>query len=104
MSEFYAAGRSDLYGALMRHGGTRRWAGELGLPYRRQQGGRRPGVGPYKWTYQRLRSELEEFIGDRPDWPSSVEFREAGHAGLYTAVLKHGGVDRWAAALGLRLP
>ena len=96
-------GRSDLYAALMRHGGTKRWAREFRLPHRPQQGGSRREAEPYKWTHARLRTELEEFMGERADWPSPTEFRDAGREDLYAAVLRHGGVDRWAAALGLRL-
>jgi DNA-binding transcriptional ArsR family regulator len=53
------------------------------------------------WTSERIRAELADFCAGRPAWPSAREFKAAGHADLYVAASRYGGVAFWAAELGL---
>jgi DNA-binding transcriptional ArsR family regulator len=53
------------------------------------------------WTSERIRAELADFCAGRPAWPSVREFKAAGHADLYVAASRYGGVAFWAAELGL---
>ena len=43
------------------------------------------------------------FIGERPDWPTAVEFEAAGRHDLRRAVKRHGGAVAWAKRLGKQL-
>jgi hypothetical protein len=54
-----------------------------------------------KWTSARIRDELERFCGERGRWPRAAEFREAGQGSLYLAASRYGGIEHWAAELGL---
>jgi hypothetical protein len=60
------------------------------------------GGRPRKWTDERIRSELADFCARDGRWPSAAEFREAGRNDLYLAASRYGGIDHWAATLGLR--
>jgi hypothetical protein len=104
VAEFRAAGNTALYDAVLRHGGAEHWARQLGVSHRPQRGGGRERSGPYKWTPERLEEELDDFLGDRDDWPIVAEFRAAGREALYDAVLQHGGARMWAARLGVSPP
>lgn len=53
------------------------------------------------WTGERIRAELASFCDGRQAWPSAREFKAAGHADLYVAASRYGGVAFWAAELGL---
>lgn len=53
------------------------------------------------WTSERIRAELASFCAERETWPSASEFKAAGHADLYVATSRYGGVAFWAAELGL---
>src|SRR5262249_46054258 len=53
------------------------------------------------WTSERIRAELASFCAERETWPSASEFKGAGHADLYVAASRYGGVGFWAAELGL---
>src|SRR5262245_23038217 len=53
------------------------------------------------WTGERIRAELASFCAERETWPSASEFKGAGHADLYVAASRYGGVGFWAAELGL---
>jgi hypothetical protein len=67
---------------------------------------RRPGPkGPWKWTDERIRSDLSAFLAarGRPDWPTNDEFRAAGLAGLAHAITTYGRVPYWAAEMGVEL-
>jgi DNA-binding transcriptional ArsR family regulator len=55
-----------------------------------------------RWTDERIRAELAQFCNGRATWPSATEFKAAGHADLYVAASRYGGVGFWAAELGLR--
>ncbi len=60
------------------------------------------GGRPRKWTDERIHAELEAFCAEIGRWPRAVEFRDAGHGDLYLAASRYGGIDHWAAELGLR--
>jgi hypothetical protein len=62
---------------------------------------RQPNSSRRHWTSDRIRSELVHFCAGRPAWPSSREFKSAGHTDLYVAASRYGGVAFWAAELGL---
>src|SRR5262245_18035261 len=53
------------------------------------------------WTSERIRAELASFSAERETWPSASEFMGAGHADLYVAASRYGGVGFWTAELGL---
>jgi hypothetical protein len=56
------------------------------------------------WTDERIEAELREQFGERQDWPSVEEFREARVLALYEAVRRHGGSREWAERVGLSWP
>ena len=60
------------------------------------------GGRPRKWTDERIRAELAAFCAQNGHWPRAAEFREAGKNDLYLAASRYGGIDHWAAELGLR--
>jgi hypothetical protein len=64
--------------------------------------GKGAGGRPRKWTDERIRSELEAFCAEVGRWPRAVEFRDSGRGDLYLAASRYGGIDYWAAELGLR--
>jgi hypothetical protein len=68
----------------------------------RPRGGTRRGGRKRKWTDDRIRSELEAFCAANGHWPRASEFRQAGRIDLYLAASRYGGIDYWAAELGLR--
>lgn len=59
--------------------------------------------GPYKWNDEHIEAGLRLFLADRPDWPTAEEFRAAGQYQLLDAMLKTGGVNRWAPRLSRAL-
>jgi hypothetical protein len=64
-----------------------------------------PGAGrKRKWTEERIRAELEAFCAGRRSWPRALEFKQEGHADLYLAASRYGGIDYWAAELGYEEP
>jgi hypothetical protein len=89
--EFQRRGRKHLRDVVTRCGGARGWAAELGLPYPE----RRPGYA-VRWTEDRIRSELADFLRGREVWPSRLEFERAGRKPLRDAVGRTGGPKRWA--------
>jgi hypothetical protein len=64
----------------------------------------RAPAGRRDWTEERIREELGRFCAGRERWPTAAEFSAAGQASLYLAASRHGGVERWAAELGLHAP
>jgi hypothetical protein len=62
---------------------------------------RHPNHTRRHWTSERIRAELAGFCNGRGRWPSAAEFKAAGHADLYVAASRYGGVAFWAAELGL---
>lgn len=59
---------------------------------------------PRSWTDERIEAELREFCAERPDWPTVAEFKSGGKSSLYSAILRNGGSEYWAAKLRLRRP
>jgi uncharacterized protein DUF4115 len=57
-----------------------------------------------KWTPERIRAELAKFSSKLGRWPRAAEFKEAGHADLYLAASRYGGIDYWIAELGFSEP
>jgi hypothetical protein len=53
-----------------------------------------------KWTPERIRDELAKFSSQLGRWPRAAEFKEAGHADLYLAASRYGGIDYWITELG----
>ncbi len=96
--DFRRNGRQTLRNQVTRFGGARLWAKRLGLPYPE----RKPGYAT-RWTEDRVRAELSEFLRGRRYWPRRLEFEAAGRKPLRDAVRRLGGSERWAAEFGLRL-
>jgi hypothetical protein len=95
--EFGAAGRGGLWRALRRTGGSERWALEFGVaPPSSHPGSRRV------WTDARIEMQLRRFLAGRDVWPRVSEFNDAGLASLFTAAYTYGGVEYWAARMGVR--
>jgi hypothetical protein len=95
-AEFAKAGKSVLRRAVARYGGPRRWAQELGVDYVERT--------PPAWTAQRVRSELGRFLNGHRTFPTAGEFEAAGYGGLWRAVRRTGGGDRWALEFGVAPP
>lgn len=57
-----------------------------------------------RWSDDRLRCELEEFLRSYPEWPSYREFQRRGRRHLRDMVTRCGGARLWARRLGLRYP
>jgi hypothetical protein len=53
------------------------------------------------WSHERVRQELEAFLGDRSDWPSYRDFQRAGRRTLRDMITRTGGARRWAATMGV---
>ena len=83
---------------VTRFGGARLWARRLDLPYPE----RRPGYET-RWTVERVRADLKEFLRGRDHWPSRLDFEAAGRKPLRDAVRRLGGHEHWAAEFGLPL-
>jgi hypothetical protein len=64
---------------------------------------RKPGYAP-RWTEDRVRAELAEFVGGRDAWPARREFEVAGRKPLRDAVTRLGGIERWADEFDLAIP
>jgi hypothetical protein len=57
-----------------------------------------------KWTSEHIRDELARFTSQLGRWPRAAEFKAAGHADLYLAASRYGGIDYWIAELGFSEP
>jgi hypothetical protein len=95
---FQRAGRQTLRDQVTHSGGPRLWAKRLGLIYPE----RKPGYVP-RWTEERVRADLDQFLRSWERWPSRLEFEAAGQQALRDAVRRLGGSARWAAEFGLPL-
>jgi hypothetical protein len=93
---FQRAGLKSLRDSITRNGGAQRWAAELGVRHVYHA----PGYLP-RWTEDRIRSELREFVDGAEHWPSRGEFEANGRRALYDAIRRNGGAERWSAEVGL---
>ncbi len=57
-----------------------------------------------QWTNERIGSSLEAFCAGRDSWPSARDFKSAGHADLYVAASRYGGIAFWTKELGFARP
>ena len=96
--QFQRAGRQVLRDQVTRSGGARLWAKRLKLPYRE----RKPGYAT-RWTEDRVRRDLGEFLQAWSRWPSRLEFEAAGRKPLRDAIGRLGGPERWAREFDLPL-
>jgi hypothetical protein len=85
----------ELVAAIDRSGGPRRWADELGIPFRHLRGQR--------WTPDTVAAALEPLIAGRSTWPSRLQFERAGLSGLWSAIHHAEGHVAMAARYGLTL-
>ncbi len=111
--EFDAAGLHGFREALRHYGGPKRWSAEMGVtwtpratfskPPRRSQLTESPARSREwpRWNERTIAAELTAFVAGRSEWPRHAEFVEAGHKGLYRAVLRHGGAASWAQRIGV---
>jgi len=97
--EFDRDGAKGLRDAVGRIHGVEWWAREMGLP-----GGARRRGGVRRWNDETITAALATFIADRRIWPSCREFDAAGLRYLRNVLPEHGGVERWAARMGVELP
>jgi DNA invertase Pin-like site-specific DNA recombinase len=94
--EFQAAGRSMLRVAVKEGRGAVSWAEEFSLPLEPRQ--RRAN---FRWTDDRIVAAVRDIAGDSGVWPGRLGFLGADQSGLYHAILRRGGQDRWARRVGL---
>jgi DNA-binding transcriptional ArsR family regulator len=52
------------------------------------------------WTNERIQAGLVSFCANRTTWPTAGDFKAAGHADLYVAASRYGGIGFWASQLG----
>ena len=95
-NEFFKAGERRLYEHVMLRGGGPVWAARVGLPF--PQGRRREML---LWTDERVRAELEAFLAGRTAWPLMEDFKAGGQEQLRRALVRFGGMERWAAEFDL---
>jgi site-specific DNA recombinase len=91
--EFLTEGRARLHHQVLGYGGVCYWARRLGwsLPPRTT-----------RWDEETIRDGLRPILaGGRKVWPSKREFEAIGLGGLRRAVILQGGIEHWAAELGL---
>lgn len=94
------ADRSDLYHAIVKHGGTTSVAGQLGLLPSHSQ--KPPG---YWDDFANVEREVRDFVGRHGSpgiMPTSLELRDAGLHSLGIAISNHGGFASVARRLDLR--
>lgn len=85
----------ELVGAIDRSGGPRRWADELGIPWRHVRGQR--------WTPETIAAAVEPLLDGRSEWPSRLQFERAGLRRLWFAIHRGEGHAGMAARYGLAL-
>jgi DNA invertase Pin-like site-specific DNA recombinase len=96
--ELQAAGLAHLHLHLNRHGGAQRVAERFGVPFTE---GTRDLAG--RWSEERIRAELKDYLADRNEWPPYKQFTADGKNALRKAVNWFGGPERWAPELGVHL-
>jgi hypothetical protein len=91
-AEFRRAGQSRALSAVYDHGGSARWQQHFGVEPRRLS-----GLVPdrTRWTEERIERELIVLRAQLRRWPTGTELREHVPSGLYSAVVRHGGVRKW---------
>ena len=98
-AEFARTGQRSLRDAVTHTGGAERWARRMRVRYVK----RKPGYAP-RWTEDRIRSELREFVAGLEAFPTRIEFEQAARKHLRDAVARTGGPERWAREFDLPLP
>jgi DNA invertase Pin-like site-specific DNA recombinase len=93
---FVVAGQRRLYDHIVLRGGGPYWAARVGVDF--PQGNRTKNL---LWTEGRVRDQLAEFLADREQWPTMAEFEACGKMGLRRALVRFGGMHRWAEHFGL---
>jgi hypothetical protein len=91
--EFLVAGRAHLHHQVLAYGGICFWASRLswtGAPR------------TTRWTTETIEDGLRPILAGREVWPSAADFRRVGLGGLRRAVIRHGGIQRWADKSGVR--
>ena len=96
---FVRGGRKGLHAALMRLGGPRRWAAELGVPVVHHRPGGALSEDAVELALRRL---LREHRPER--FPTNAWLRRNGAPGLAAAVRRTGGGARWARVLHMPAP
>lgn len=91
-AEFRRAGQSHALSAVYAHGGSAQWQQHFGV---QPLTGRGPVPDRTRWTEQRIERELRTLIARIGRWPTEREFSEYGPVGLYSALVRHGGIRRW---------
>ncbi len=56
------------------------------------------------WPERRIERELDTFFAERSEWPSYLEFADAGKARLHAQVMAFGSPHYWGAKLGVKVP
>jgi DNA invertase Pin-like site-specific DNA recombinase len=94
--QFVNAGQRRLYDHVCLRGGGPQWASRLGVAF-----DQRTRKKQLLWTEDRLRNELSEFLAGRETWPTLAEFQACGKGQLRRAVVRFGGMEKWATRFGL---
>ena len=95
-SEFHRAGQGRALSAVYDHGGSARWQKRFGVRPHRPSG---PVPDRTQWTEQQIEIELRTLIAHTGYWPTEKQLREHVPRGLYSAVIRHGGVRKWRSRL-----
>ena len=82
---------------LVETGLIERVGGGRSTRYRR---GPRSQSSQRHWTNERIQAGLVGFCANRTTWPTAGDFKAAGHADLYVAASRYGGIGFWASQLG----
>jgi hypothetical protein len=93
--EFTRSGNGPVYAQVVRTGGPERWALLMGV----RQPNRKQGIRA--WDRDLAERTLRGFVRHRRSFPTRREFAGSGFRGLYNWLQKHGGMNYWAAEIGL---
>jgi hypothetical protein len=105
VEQFRRAGRTDLYEAVLRHGGSTFWRQALGCAPPAHDRGSIAGErrAARRWDDTEIAANLRAVLGDRREWPTVEEFNAAGLRGLYLAILNGRGVPYWSTRMSAKL-
>jgi hypothetical protein len=92
--EFLLAGRLRLYGQILGWGGSGYWARRIGCESA-------PRVT--LWSDEAIAAGLRPILRGREVWSAKAEFERLGLGGLRRAVIRNGGIARWAKLSGLSM-